>query len=56
MLVTNTLINLRSCTRRHMGLEVQQPEQLGFPDIERYPRSLLGRLLYPLSAIHVRKR
>ena len=34
----------------------QQPEQLGFPGIERYPRSLLGRLLYPLSAIHVRKR
>lgn len=27
----------------------QQPERLGFEGIERYPRSFLGRFLYPLS-------
>jgi sterol desaturase/sphingolipid hydroxylase (fatty acid hydroxylase superfamily) len=29
----------------------QQPDRLGFPGIERYPRGLIGRLLYPLSKL-----
>lgn len=36
--------SLRACPR-------QQPERLGFPDMERYPRSLIGRFFYPLSAL-----
>jgi sterol desaturase/sphingolipid hydroxylase (fatty acid hydroxylase superfamily) len=34
----------------------QQPKRLGFPGIERYPRSLLGRLLVPISLIWAGKR
>jgi len=29
----------------------QQPNRLGFPGIESFPRSLLGRLIYPISAL-----
>ena len=34
----------------------QQPPRLGFPDMERYPASLLGRLFYPLSALGSRSK
>ena len=33
----------------------QQPKRLGFEGIERYPRGLLGRLLYPLSRLTSRQ-
>ena len=26
----------------------QQPEKLGFPDMDEYPRSFVGRFIYPL--------
>ena len=26
----------------------QQPERLGFPDMDEYPVSFIGRLLYPI--------
>ncbi|MDH3197207.1 MAG: sterol desaturase family protein [Candidatus Krumholzibacteria bacterium] len=32
----------------------QQPQQLGFPGDQRFPRSLLGRIIYPLSRLPVR--
>ncbi len=31
----------------------EQPESLGFEDIEKFPRGLIGRLLYPLSNLKI---
>ena len=33
--------------------EREQPESLGFEDIEKFPRGLIGRLLYPLSNLKI---
>jgi sterol desaturase/sphingolipid hydroxylase (fatty acid hydroxylase superfamily) len=34
----------------------QQPQRLGFPGMERFPRSLLARLLHPITRLWSRRR